>query len=147
MVLTFWGHSSFQSNTILEEKLLELLEKIVGNSPADFYLGGYGGFDNFALACAKKFKSSHPQIKIVFITPYINESYQKSRLTLAETIYDEIIFPELENVPAKFAISHRNKWMINKSDYVITHIKKSYGGAYEAYKYAKNQNKKIILLN
>lgn len=147
MILTFWGHSSFQPNADLEEKLLEILDNIIGDAPADFYLGGYGGFDNFALACAKKFKISHPHIKIVFITPYISESYQKNRLTYAETIYDEIIYPELENVPMKFAIHHRNRWMINQSNFVITHIKKSYGGAYEAYKYAKNQNKNIISLN
>ena len=147
MVLTFWGHSNFQPDAYLERKLLGLLNEIVRNSPADFYLGGYGGFDNFALECAKEFKKSHPQIKIIFISPYISESYQKNRLTQAKTIYDEIIYPELENVPAKFAISHRNKWMINKSDFVITHIKKSYGGAYEAYKYAKNQHKNIISFN
>ena len=147
MVITFWGHSNFQSDAVLKEKMLGILNDIVGINPANFYLGGYGNFDDFALICAKEFQNSHPQIKIVFITPYINESYQKNRLVHAKKIYDEIIFPELENVPAKFAINHRNRWMINKSDFVITHIKKSYGGAYEAYKYAKKQNKNIILLN
>ena len=147
MVLTFWGHSNFQSNADLEEKMLEILNNIVGIKPADLYLGGYGSFDDFALACAKKFQRSHPQIKIIFVTPYITESYQKNRLADARTVYDEIIYPELENVPAKFAINHRNRWMIDKSDFVITHIKKSHGGAYEAYKYAKNQNKNIMLLN
>ena len=34
-------------------------------------------------------------------------------------LYDSTLYPPLENVPYKFAISKRNEWMINESDLII----------------------------
>ena len=56
------------------------------------------------------------------------------------------IYPELEKVPPKFAILHRNRYMIDKADIVITYIQYTKGGAYQAYLYAKKQGKNIIEL-
>ena len=48
MIITFCGHSAFRGTEEYEQKILDLLKEKVGDSAADMYLGGYGGFDRFA---------------------------------------------------------------------------------------------------
>ena len=48
MVITFCGHSDYMSTKEDKEKILSLLEQLVGEKPAEFFLGGYGKFDEFA---------------------------------------------------------------------------------------------------
>ncbi len=111
----------------------------MGNTPAELYFGGYGAFDSFALKCGKNFQKTHPNIKLVFITPYINKSAPSD-------LYDETLYPELENTPPKFAISHRNQWMMERADFVVADIAHAFGGAFQAYKHAKRKKKPVFNL-
>ena len=55
------------------------------------------------------------------------------------------ILPEgIENVPKRFAISWRNKWMINQSDYVVTYVTRTVGGAAQFKHFAEQKNKIIV---
>ena len=54
MILTFCGHAQFIKTEEYENRILSLLEEIIGFDPAEIYLGGYGGFDNFAYECCRK---------------------------------------------------------------------------------------------
>ncbi|MBQ9117071.1 MAG: hypothetical protein IJY04_08595 [Clostridia bacterium] len=126
------------------KKKLDLLEKTVGSQYAEMYLGGYGDFDSFAYNCCKKYKQTHPDTLLVFVTPYITVEYQRSTLDYQKLRYDTIIYPEIENRPLKFAITYRNKWMVDKADFLICAIEHEYGGAYKTYRYAKTQKKQIF---
>ena len=76
MVISFFGHSDFQETNEAELKISTLLEKLVGDTPVQIYLGGYGAFDSFAYRYCKKYKSKHPNTSLIFITPYITPEYQ-----------------------------------------------------------------------
>ena len=86
------------------------------------------------------------KIRRTFVTPYITESYLKGRLEYDRYKYDDVVYPEIENVPLKFAISARNKWTVSQCDIVVVYINHTSGGAYEAAKHAKRKNKRIINL-
>lgn len=145
MVVTFCGHSTFISNPEYKEKMLNLLESIVGNESAELYLGGYGNFDSFAYQCCKEYKKTHPNVSLVFVTPYLSEEYQKNHLNHISALYDYIVYPNIENKPQKFAIVYRNRYMVDSADFVISYITHKFGGAYQTYKYAlKKENKHII---
>ena len=146
MIITFCGHSDYCGSKEDEEKILFLLSKKVGDRPADLYLGGYGSFDAFALSCGKQYQKTHPHVKLLLITPYMTESYRKNRLPYDKKIYDEVVFPELDHVPPKFAILHRNKWMVEKADYIIAYVKYSWGGAYQTYQHAIRKHKETFNL-
>ena len=146
MVITFCGHAIFTTTEEQEQKMLAFLETTVGNQAADMYFGGYGEFDEFAYRCCKEYKKTHPNVYLFFITPYITENYQKKHLFFQKEKYDGIIYPEIENKPLKFAIFYRNKWMVEKADYVITFVNHDWGGAYIAYRYAKQKGKPIFNL-
>lgn len=61
----------------------------------------------------------------------------------AETIYPE----GLERVPPRFAISRRNRWMVDQSDIVLVYCRYSTGGTASIVEYAKKKQKKIFYLN
>ena len=140
MIITFCGHSTFFKSTEIEAQLLSILQSQVGEARCDFYLGGYGSFDSFARECCRKYQSEHPNVSLVYVTPYL----EIDELTLK--LYDESVYPPLEDKPRKFAISYRNKWMVENADLVIAYVNHSSGGAYTTYQHAKRKKKQIINL-
>ena len=145
MIISFCGHSDYLSNLEDEERLLKLFEKVIENRQVDFYLGGYGAFDNFALKCAKKYKKKYPTARLVFVTPYLGKWLNDRKEFLTKT-YDEIVYPNLERTPPKFAISKRNEWMIKQSDFVFGYVSTHYGGAYNSLLFAKRHKKSYMNL-
>ena len=142
MIITFCGHAQFQRSEECEKKLLTFLEEKVGDSSADIYLGGYGDFDAFAYGCCKKYQESHPNISLVFVTPYLSNNH----LQYQKDIYDAVLYPEIENKPLRYAITYRNRYMVEKADYIIAYVSHDWGGAYATYKHAQRKGKKIFNL-
>ena len=58
------------------------------------------------------------------ITPYMTVEYQRNPLAYQKDKYDAIIYPEIEGKPQKFAISYRNKWMVDKADCVVAYVRR-----------------------
>lgn len=143
LIITFCGHSSFDKRA-KDYGLYELLCNSINGRPVEFYLGGYGKFDEYALLTAIEYRKKHDNAKICFITPYLDKGY--SKISLYKDVVDGIIFPELESVPKKFAIVKRNEWMVKKADIIFAYVKYSWGGARTTFEYAKRQRKKIINL-
>ena len=59
--------------------------------------------------------------------------------------FGETMLPEgLEKVPPRFAISWRNKWMVNESEYAVVYIAPKWGGAAKYYELAQKKKKTIV---
>ena len=140
MIIAFCGHSNYLSNLEDEERVLKLFERVACGNQVDFYLGGYGGFDAFALKCATRYKQCHKNAKLIFITPYLGK-WLNERKDILEKNYDGIIYPKLEHVPQKFAIIKRNEWIVEQSDFLFAYVKTHYGGAYRTLLYAHKHKK------
>lgn len=82
MIITFCGHSDYFSKNDDKNKLLQVINELANGEEVTFYLGGYGGFDLFAMQCAKTFKVINPKSKIVFVTPYLHKNYTKLNLKI-----------------------------------------------------------------
>ena len=143
MTVSFCGHANYTERKGDKEAVLLLLERIVGDSAVEFFLGEYGNFDHFAYGCAKRFRELHSSAKLIFVTPYLNESYRKNDSSYTERRFDQVIYPPLENVPPRYAILHRNKWIAREADVLIAYITHEYGGAYTMYRHAVRAGKKI----
>ena len=140
MVIAFCGHSRYGGSLEDEKKILELLKQKAENEAVEFFLGGYGGFDQFAYHCAWKFQKEHTDAKLILITPYLDTKHYADDI---KDRFDSIIYPELEKIPLKYAIVHRNRWIVEKADIIIAYVKNQYGGAYTMYQYAKRKKKEI----
>lgn len=145
LIISFFGHSSYSYSDEDEKRLLENIETISKDNQVDFYLGGYGNFDSIAKKCAKVYQKTHMNAKIIFVTPYLNK-WLDDRKDYFEKEYDEILYPELEHTPPKYAISKRNEWIVRQSDYVFVYVKTHFGGAYNALLYASKHNKPYMNL-
>ena len=146
MIVAFCGHSQINKSMELQEQILSLLHNEVGDRPAQMYLGGYGEFDAFAYDCCKKYKDTHPRVTLVFVSPYLSVGYQKNRLQHEKSRYDEIIYFGIEEKPKKYAISYRNRYMVEKADVVVAYVSHTWGGAYATYQHAKRKGKRIFNL-
>lgn len=141
MIVTFCGHGYYNACAEDERKISEILDRCVGDTPVEFFLGGYGDFDSFAWSCARKYKEKHGQAKLVYITPYLLTDKRNDPFEYKKDRFDLVLYPGLENVPPKFAISRRNRWMVEQADLVIAYITHTYGGSYATYTHAKRKKK------
>lgn len=146
MTISFFGHADFNESEGIKERLLSVLRQEAGGKEAIFLLGGRGAFDEFARRCAQEYKKENPLSALVLVTPYMSLSYQKNHLSRQAERYDEILYPPIEEVPLRYAISHRNRYMAARADLVIVYLRHKWGGAYQAFLAAKRAGKQIINL-
>ncbi len=99
-----------------------------------FYVGNNGNFDSTVY---RQLKSLSQKYNIEYVVlPYLSDKNINQTDTL---------FPEgLEFVPHRFAISWRNKWMIQHSDIIVSCATRNYGGAWQFTELARKQGKRII---
>ena len=65
-----------------------------------------------------------------------------------EFTYDDVVIPDvLAGVHPKSAITKRNRWMAENSDFVVTYVYRDFGGAYDAKKYALKLGKTVFETN
>lgn len=114
---TFFGHRIITKP--LENKLYSVIEELIIEKNVDtFYVGDKGAFDELVLKTLIKLKIKYSHIYYAVVLAYHPSKY-KNVLNFS-SIYPE----ELEGTFSKFAIDKRNRWMIEKSTYVITYIVK-----------------------
>ena len=146
MIIAFAGHSLISSTDRVKEMVKEQIRNIIIDSQAvSCYLGGYGDFDEICACACKELKQDHSCIEVIYVTPYVSLSeLAKIKEMQSRGLYDTSIYPPLENVPLKFAISKRNEWMMKNADVVIAYVDHTFGGAYKSLQVAKRRKKKII---
>ena len=91
-------------------------------------------------------REKHPNTKLVFVTPYLSDTYLHNYSEMQGKTYDFILYPEIETKPKRYAITYRNRYMIEKADFVIAYVMHAYGGAYKAYEYAVKRKKEVLNL-
>ena len=148
MVVSFIGHRHLYNCKELSKSIEQTItENIGGEEKVVFLCGGYGDFDDLCASVCRSIKGIRKNVEIVFVTPYITEAQQKKMKAFMELgVYDSVIYPPIESVPFKFAISKRNEWMVDQSDFIIAYVGHSYGGAYQSLNYARRRGKQIVNL-
>jgi len=106
-----------------------------------FYVGQQGVYDAIVRSVLKELVSVYPHIRYAVVL----ERIPQKRDEFDTRDYSDTMLPEgIETVPPRFAISWRNKWMIKQSDYVVTYITHSWGGAAMFAEIAERQKKSVI---
>ena len=139
MVCTFFGHKDTpkEIEPTLRSTLIDLIENKNVNV---FYVGNNGNFDTMVRCQLEDLSQTYPITYSVVLAYLPTEKNKYDNLT--NTIYPE----GLETVPKRFAISWRNKWMIQQSDVVVTYVTHNFGGAWQFKGMAERLNKHVINL-
>ena len=139
-VCTFFGHRECPDT--IKPKLREVLVDLIENHGVDmFYVGNQGHFDAIVRSSLRELQKEYPQIGYAVVLAYMpgerNDYYD----------YSDTMLPEgIESVHPRYAISWRNNWLLKESDYVVTYITHSWGGAAQYATKAKKQGKTVINL-
>ncbi len=144
-VCTGFGHREVYLD--IESKLDSAIDYVVGEGCKVFMTGDMGEFDKKFIKAVIHAKNKNPEIKLILVIPYYTKRIN-SHKEYYESTFDEVILPDvLSDVHYKSAIPMRNKWMVDRSDFVISYVCRDFGGAYKAFEYAKRQNKTIIKID
>ena len=107
-----------------------------------FYAGRQGAFDAMARSVLRELAEVYPHISYAVVLERLPGPREK-----AVWDFSDSIFPEgLEAVPPRFAISRRNEWMLKQSDFVVTYVTHSWGGAAQFADKARRQGKPVLNL-
>ncbi|MFI3167116.1 MAG: SLOG family protein [Bacillota bacterium] len=143
-ICTFCGHSKIADTNLLYKKLVSEIRHLACLGVTEFYSGGYGDFDSLAVRAVFEVQAEFPNIQNTIVVPYITENHL-SRYEYTLEKYNAItIYPFETEVLPKFAISKRNEWMVDNSDYIISYVKRDWGGAFNTYEYARRKKKVFI---
>ena len=137
---TFFGHRDCPDTVKprLREVLVQLIER---NGMDRFYVGHQGAFDAIVRAVLRELVQSYPQIRYDIILAYVPQE----KFDFDTEMEQHTLLPEgIETVPRRFSIDRRNRWMLQQSDYVVTYVRYSWGGAAKFASEAKRLRKVVV---
>ena len=128
---TFFGHSQCPD---LRSELRDAVMRLAGDGVDMFYVGDNGRFDAQVRSVL-----SELGLRYGVVLAYLPKG--------AGAGFDDTMFPEgPELVHPRYAIERRNLWMLERSDYVVTYVHHSWGGAAKFAALAEGQGKRMIRL-
>lgn len=132
MTVCFFGHHDTPESvrTALEREI----ERMVECGADCFLVGNQGRFDGMVLGCLRKIAEKYPGISYRVVLAYLPKPGDRAFLP------GETMLPEgMEMVHPRYAIAHRNRWMVEQSDAAVVYVAHGWGGAA---KYAAQMEKK-----
>ena len=138
---TFAGHSEIHNSNLVEAIKTTAKELITEYGVNEFWVGHYGDFDHYAAKAVRELKQEYPRMHYAVVL-----AYMPGRQTEYEDHSDTMLPEGIEAVHPRYAISWRNSWMLNRSEYVVTYITHTWGGATQYAKKAKAKGKICINL-
>jgi len=135
---TFFGHRDCPDE--IKSKLRTIIIGLVTDHDVNmFYVGNQGQFDVIVRSVLRELKEEYPQINYA-----VALAYMPGKKTEYDDYSDTMLPEGIESVHPHYAISWRNNWMLQQSDYVVAYITHSWGGAAKYAARAKRQQKTVI---
>ena len=137
LACTFFGHKDCPETKY--SNILRAIQNLIKEKKVTtFYVGTQGNFDSLVYRALCNLRADFPQIRIYRVLAYLPKDNS--------LISDSILLEGIELIHPRYAISWRNRWMIEHSDYVIAYITHNYGGAARFVNEAKRKGKTVINL-
>lgn len=141
LACTFFGHSDCPE-TIRPNLQAVLIDLIVNQNIEMFYVGNQGQFDAIVRNVLRVLKMDYPSINYAVVL-----AYMPGKKSEYEDHSDTMLPEGIEMVHPRYAISWRNNWMLRQSEYVVTYITRTWGGAAQYAAKAKRLKKNVINLH
>ena len=134
---TFFGHRDCPETIC--PKLRTKLKCLIAKHNVDmFYVGNQGRFDALVRSVLRELQEVYPLYYTVVLAYMPQQGHED---------YSDTMLPEgIESVHPRYAISWRNNWMLQQSEYVVAYVTHSWGGAAQFARKAASQHKNIIYI-
>lgn len=142
----FAGHRQ-ASHTLFKEIITAVESLVMDTDEIEFLSGSMGDFDKLCETAVRDVKKEYPDkiIRLYRVIPSCQYIPHKEEYQYLRGLFDDIIVCDAsDGTYYKSMIGKRNRWMVDKSDFMIAYILHENGGAYSAFRYAEKQNVKII---
>ncbi len=136
MTCTFFGHRDTPPTVkpLIRQVIINLIEQ---RGVTRFYVGNQGNFDTMARTLLVELAQTYP-IRYDVVLAYLPKENDPS------LDGSHAILPDgFEAVPPRFAIDHRNRWMLDRSDVVVTYVRYP-GGAGKYKALAERKGKTVV---
>ena len=147
--VSFFGHRDFSEHFKYEDKIKQLILKLLReNEYVEFLVGRNGEFDIFVSSVIRHTKNEYgyDNCSLTLVLPYMMAEFRNNEKDFLN-YYDNVeICPKSQITHFKSAITVRNKSIVDRCDLVVFYVKRNAGGAYEAFKYAENKIKNVVNL-
>lgn len=142
-VCTFFGHHDCSAD--VKPRLRVMLTELIEHHGADtFYVGNHGAFDASVWSVLSELRLRYAHIRCAIVLAYM--PLREDRLAKPYEDKDTLLLDGIETVPRRYAIIWRNKWMLQRADYVVTYVVHHAGGAAKYEEMAKKQGKRVFCL-
>ena len=137
---TFFGHRDCPDS--IGPTLRKILVELITEQGVDvFYVGHQGRFDAIVRSTLRQLQAEYSQIRYAVVLAYMPPKNANPQ------DYADTMVPEgIETIHPRYAISWRNNWMLQKSDYVVSYITLTWGGAAQYVHKAEKSGKTVIHL-
>lgn len=134
-----FGHSTVHAD-ISSRVRNEIVKLLTDDSDTAFLIGHQGQFDSMVYHSLKTLERDFPDLQYKIVLAYMSGQKEAYEPYPSKRTY----YPEgLELVHPKYAITRRNRWMIEQCDMVLCYITHSWGGAQQFVRQAERKGKKI----
>lgn len=145
--VALFGHRQLTNALQVEQRLEGLISDLLRTHvQVDFLLGRNGEFDLLAASVIRRVRRDfgmHSAI-MTLVLPYLTAEYRDNEAEF-HRYYDAVeIAPLPPGLPPRARIPRRNRAMIDRADAVICCIDHPEGGAYEAARYAREQERQVL---
>ena len=139
-VCTFFGHRDCPE--AVKPYLREVLVELIVNKGVDtFYVGNQGRFDGIVRSVLRELVQAYPEIQYAVVLAYLPGEKR------AYNDDSDTMLPEgIEAVHPRYAVVWRNRWMLQRADFVVTYIAHPWGGAARFADKARRAGKTVINL-
>ena len=138
MTCVFFGHRDAPPTFCAT--LRKTIEELVHEGVTTFYVGHQGNFDLMVRQEFYRVKENDQHIDCVVVLAYppfcCKQSWE------LETLYP----CGLENKPRRYAMEHRNKWMLEKADVVVAYVERKWGVTVQNVERARRKGIRVVLL-
>ena len=137
---TFFGHRDCPESS--RPKIRQAVANLIENHGVTmFYVGNQGNFDRLVQSALKETERIYPNVRYAVVLAYMPSVGETGNADLHTILPDGI-----EKVPRRFSILWRNKWMLERAEYVVTYVTHPWGGAAKFQALARKRNKRVVEL-
>ena len=143
--VAFTGHRETKKEEI--ENLSQTVVSLIERGARVFYCGMAKGFDLFAAECVLALKEQYPDISLIACIPCYGQ--EKNYSEADKKRYVQILSKTTQNILVsenyfKGCMQKRNRYMADRADLLVAHLKKEQGGTAYTVNYFLKKNKEIV---
>lgn len=137
---SFFGHRDCPGD--LKPLLKNVILDLMATHGVDmFYVGHQGSFDALVRDVLRELEQEYSEVRYAVVL-----AYMPSERSVSFGLSDAILPEGIELVHPRYAISWRNDWMLQQSDFVVAYVSHSWGGATQYVQKAIRAGKTVVNL-